>query len=278
MGSGAALDEIYREIVPTRDEERQVQERVDRVVERLRAGWSTAELRPAGSWAKGTMLRGRKEADMVVVLAAPPDANTLEAMAKHMADLSGLRRAPDTSFKAVQLVFTDGVSIDLLPVAKSGVTPDGPSIPRKLRHAMKGIDHVEWFKREGHGRPTQAVVRLLKHFRDGYRDDFGNLPSFALEVLAVNALRGNSADLEGSLMTVLAALSDANKLASRLPDPADPNNDVLSGVDSTTRERIAKRSQRARDAIAAGTWSAVFSAGGSRLPPPATNLGGKTLA
>lgn len=278
MGTGAVLDQIYRDIIPTREEERQVQDRLDRAVERLRSRWSTAEIRPAGSWAKGTMVRGRKEADLVVILAESPDARTLDAMAAHMANLPGLRRTPDTSFKAVQLAFIDGVSVDLLPVARSGITPDGGSVPRKLRHALKGLDHVEWFKREGHGRPTQAVVRLLKHFRDGFQTDFGNLPSFALEVLAVNALRGRGGDLAESLGIALGVLADPQGLAHRLVDPADPNNDVLNGVDLTTRERITKRAQRARDAIAAGTWSAVFPAADSRLPPPATNLGGKTLA
>lgn len=273
------LDDILRTIIPTDSEKAAVQRRVDEVLVHARRFAPIAESRPAGSWAKGTMLRGRKEADIVAILARAPDAGTLEALASHMNQLGGLRRKADTSFKAVQLVFQDDVAIDLLPVARAGTTPEGPSVPRKLRHALAGIQHVQWLKDNAHGTVLLPVIRLAKHFRNCQGGELENLSSFAIEVMCVEM--GCHGDLYQAFSDVLRNLGDdwlsPNGTPRRLADPANYNNDLLEGISLPRRDKITRTARRALDAIAAQTWSQVFPADSGTLPPPAGNLGGRTL-
>lgn len=273
------LDDILRCILPTDAEKKAVQRRVDEVLVHARRFTPIAELHPAGSWAKGTMLLGRKEADLVAVLARAPDAGTLDSLASHMNLLGGLRRKADTSIKAVQLTFQDDVSIDLLPVARVGTTPDGPSVPRKLRHALAGIEHVQWLKDNAHGTVLLPVIRLAKHFRNCQGGELEDLSSFAIEVMCVEM--GCRGDLFQAFSEVLRKLGDgwlsANNAPRRLGDPANNNNDLLEGISLARRDGIARKANRAVSAIGAQTWSQVFPTDSGTLPPPAGNLGGRTL-
>lgn len=273
------LDIIRREIEPTKDEALRVQARIDQTVAAVRRHVSIAELHPAGSWAKGTMLRGRKEADLVAILAEAPTDRTLRELSDLLSDLDGLQRKPDTSFKSVNLLFRDGVAIDILPVARTGTTPWGPSVPRKLRHALDGVKHVAWLKSSAHGTVIHPLIRLMKHFRDSHKRDFHELSSFTIEVLCVEiAARG---DLFEAFSTTLAALRDGWLMKTgsprRLPDPADPNNNLFDGFTPSDLADIARRAGMALDAIQADSWSRVFPSDSGTLPPPAANLGGRTL-
>lgn len=276
MTPGQHLDGVLRTIVPTQGELDAVQRRVDDVIKLLP---SVAEVHPAGSWAKGTMLKGRKEADVVVVLSEPPDARTLDELAAQLGALPGLREKPDTSFKAVQLEFSDGVSIDLLPVAKDGRTPEGPSVPKKLRHALAGVEHVAWLKRQAHGSVLHPVIRLMKHFRNTHRASFHGLSSFAVEVLCVEV--GAAGDLAATFEGVLKQLAGGwlapDGAPRRLADPVRPHIDLLADLSAGHRADIGSSARRALDAMAASTWSQVFPGDGRPLPPPAANLGGRTL-
>jgi hypothetical protein len=273
------LDGIRRDIEPTDQENRIVQQRITQVTSAAGRLFPIAELHPAGSWAKGTMLRGRKEADLVAVLARAPDSATLDLLRNHFADLEGLQREPDTSFKSVNLVFRDGVAIDLLPVARTGTTPWGPSIPQKLRHALDGIQHVQWLKANAHGTVTHPLIRLMKHVRNTHKRDFHELSSFAVEVLCVSI--GARGDLYEAFTGTLTSLRDGwltpGGRPRRLADPADPNNNLFEGFGAAEFADIARRAGAALDAIKADSWTRVFPTDSGTLPPPAGNLGGRTL-
>ncbi len=276
MPTGKHLDDLHKGIVPTDAEKRAVQLRVDDVIDILA---DIAEVHPAGSWAKSTMLKGRKEADIVLVLSKAPDDRTLEEFAAELGRLSGLKRKPDTSFKAVQLEFDDGVLVDVLPVAQDGRTPDGPSVPRKLRHALSGIKHVEWLKREAHGTVLHPVIRLTKHFRNTHAHGFHDMSSFAIEVMCVEMkLTG---DLSEAFTEVLRKLGDGwlapDGRLRKLLDPVESGNDLLADLDVDQRRDIADCATAALAAIEASSWSQVFPTDKGTLPPPGSNLGGRTL-
>ena len=276
MRSREYLATLHANIAPTDVEIRDVQDTVDRVLASTREHLRLAEVRPAGSWAKGTMLRGRQEADIIAILADAPSDATLERLAGHFdATLTGLRQRPDTSRKAVNLHFMNGVSIDLLPTAKDGRTAPGPSVPRKLRHAWKGVQHVQWLKEHAHGTVTHQVIRLAKHLRNRHAGDFHGMSSFAVEVMCVEmGLGGNLGDAFEALLEKLAGGWLDGR---RLPDPAESGNDLLSELADSGRRDIARRAAAALAAAEAGTWTAVFPTDSGTLPPPAGNLGGRTL-
>lgn len=273
------LDGIRRDIEPTDQEIRLVQQRITQVTTAAGGLLPIAELHPAGSWAKGTMLRGRKEADLVAILARAPDSTTLDGLRTHLAGLEGLQGEPDTSYKSVNLRFRDGVAIDLLPVARTGTTPWGPSVPRKLRHALDGIQHVAWLKANAHGAVTHPLIRLMKHFRNTHGRDFHDLPSFAIEVICAGL--GARGDLYDTFTGALTALRDGwltpGGRPRRLADPADPNNNLLDGFGAAELDDIARCAGAALDAIKADSWTRVFPTDSGTLPPPASNLGGRTL-
>lgn len=275
MRSREYLAALHADITPTDVEKRDVQDAVDRVVAATRPFLPLAEVRPAGSWAKGTMLRGRKEADIVAILSQPPTDATLDALAGHLGGLPGLRKRPSTSHKAVNLHFMNGVSIDLLPTARSGRTAPGPSVPGKLRHAWKGVQHVEWLRANAHGTVTHQVIRLAKHYRDTNVRDLGGLSSFAIEVMCVEmALNGNLAD---AFLQFLRQLSGGWLTGRRLFDPADSGNDILAELGGSSRSAITARAVASLRAAEADSWSVVFPGDSGTLPPPASNLGGRTL-
>ncbi|WP_375769178.1 hypothetical protein NR798_47175 [Archangium gephyra] len=252
------------------------QSRVIRIAERF----------PCGSFEKDTMLPNRKEADLVVVLADPPTSQTLDALRQVLAE--GLSRMPygiplahppQESFKAIQLQFANGVMVDVLPVAKQGVTPAGPAVPRKLRVALSGPEHVRWFERNAHGSVIHNVVRALKHFRELHRVEWEPLFSFAIEVLAVTILEPHKdKGLAWCFRKVLDELGQGWLLNGRvLQDPARPGNDLLMDLDEPTRQRLTDAARRAVTWVDAEQWSEVFPP--ERQPPRVdTNLGGRTLA
>ena len=245
-----------------------------------------AERYPCGSFEKNTMLPNRKEADLVVVLSDPPTSETLDTLRQVLAE--GIPRMtygiplaqpPQKSFKAIQLEFANGVKVDVLPVAKHGVTPPGESIPRKLRVALSGPEHVRWFERNAHGSVIHLVVRALKHFRELHMREWEPLFSFAIEVLAVRLLESHkNKGLEWCFRKVLDEVGQGWLLNGRmLPDPARAGNDLLMDLDEPTRQRITESARRALDWVDAGQWTEVFPS--ARQPPRAdSNLGGKTLA
>ncbi len=276
MSTKQYLATVHERIVPTEAELSEVQAAVDAVTAATRGLMPLAEVRPAGSWAKKTMLRGRKEADIVAVLAEAPTDATLDQLRRHLGGIHGLRQDPTVSFKAVNLEFRNGVCIDLLPIAKDGRTPEGPSVPRKLRHAWSGVEHVAWLKTHAHGTVVHQIIRLAKHLRNKHRDAMGSLSSFAIEAMCVEM--APSGDLNTAFKSVLAQLADGWLEGRTLPDPANPSNDLLIEVSGPDRLAIKRAASIALTGARASTWTAVFPTGdGGTLPPPASNLGGRTL-
>ncbi len=275
MPEHSYLTALHEQLVPTREERAELQASVDRVVQATRRSLPLAEVRPAGSWAKSTMLRGRQEADIVAVLAQAPTDATLGELARDLDDLPGIRRRPQVRTKALNLVFGSGVSIDLLPTVRAGRTPPGPSTPPKLRHANDGIQHVQWLIGRAHGTVTHPVIRLAKHLRDCHRHDFHGLSSFAIEVLCVEL--GLSGSLDHAFRDFLEHLALGWLDRRPLPDPANPSNDLIAGLSARGRKDIAGRAERCLRAVDADTWSAVFPRDAAALAPPAGNIGGRTL-
>jgi hypothetical protein len=277
MNTDAWLQQkLYEELIPPQQEIDAVNTALMCVEQRLEGSgiFRVAERYRCGSFAKGTMLAGRKEADLVVVLADAPDDRTLQVLKQTLDGLAGLRHSL-VHEKAVELNFEKGVHLDVLPVAKRGLTSEGPSIPRKLRRALSGPMHVQWFIENGHQSPIQNTVRLLKHFRDRY--GWKDLSSFAIEVMAVDILRGfPGTGMASYFGEVLSRLADGYLNGRRLQDPASPGNDLVSDLTERDREDIAMAARRAVAMLKEGTMSAVFT--GRQTMPPPSNLGGRTLA
>ncbi len=275
------FEKTLDQIRPSPTERSQVQARIDQTIDHVRAWNPVAEVHPCGSWAKRTMLAGRKEADLVMVMAAAPDDRTLAGLAAHLSSLPGRSRRPEVKDKAVALEFNDGVKLDLLPVARVGRTPDGPSIPRKLRHALAGIQHVQWFKQETAGTPLAQVVMLFKHLKQLHAPAFDALPSFVLEVIAVRICQDPTAHINEQVFDTLEAIGvgvlNPGERLYRLPDPANPSRNLLADLGPRDRARIKDKAGQLARHIYDGEWYALFPRDGY-LPSADSNIGGRTLA
>jgi hypothetical protein len=286
MSADHWLQRKHQQIVPSDAERESVRRALDHVektiTEKGGQPFRIAQRYPCGSFEKRTMLAGRKEADLVLVLAEAPTSSSLDDLAALFTKTPPVRSA-DTRYKAVALSFEDGAKVDVLPVAKDGVTAPGSDVPPKLRHALSGIEHVKWLKEAAHGTPLHPMICLLKAFRNEH-PTWRPLRSFAIELLVVEMLHGFKGN--GLLKHFHEAISQiANGWLSerKLLDPFDLNNDLLANVSEEARVAIASDARSALRHIENDTWSAVFPGAGAvtagEAPPaPATNLGGRTLA
>lgn len=163
------------------------------------------------------------------------------------------------------------------------MTAAGTDVPAKLRHALSGIGHVQWFRKVAHETPLHPTVRLLKALRDE-RPTWSPLRSFAIELLAVEMLeKFQGSGLSSYFREALRRIADGWLTDRKLPDPMDRENDLLAGLSDVARASIAADARAALRHIENDTWSAVSPGAaavtsGETPPAPATNLGGRTLA
>lgn len=270
MSTKEWLDARRREVTPTAAEEARVQGALDAVQSRLVREVSIAEIHPAGSAAKRTMLSGRNEGDLVLVMRGAPTQETLDQFAQVLAEVPGVEKV-EAKYKAVQTQFRNGVSVDVLPAVKDGLTLPGDSIPRKHRHAMDGPKHVEWFQREGHAVGAHDTVRLLKSWRDEHH--LSELSSFGLEVLTVQALQNlRSGPLDARFEAVLERLA-----SGEIPvmDPVRDSNWV-NRLAPHEKERVMRAAQESLTSLRHGNLPRVFA--GPTYPGSVRGLQGTPLA
>lgn len=258
-----------QQITPSESEARRLQEALDLVRAALSEEVSIAAIYPCGSAAKHTNLSGRSEGDLLLVMRTAPTPQTLERFRLVLSRIPGVDRA-ESIYKAVAVRFRSGISIDVLPGAQVGLTEDGDSIPRKHRHALDGLKHVEWFRIAGHETSAHGLVRLIKHWRDLHGL---SLSSFGLEVLTVEVLRGlASRRLDAGFEAVLERLASGQ---FAVVDPERSSNWInqRSGADAA---RVIRVAQESLAYLRQGNLPHVFA--GAVYPSSVSGLAGAPLA
>lgn len=242
------------------------------IMDRRDVPLSVAERYPAGSFAKGTMLRDRKEADYALVLNHFPPGNPLEVLRSFAQNLlPGVQATP--RWKALELTFPDGVAVDVLPVATRDHTSNFESVPERFRVGVNGRAHASWFLEAAHGTVIHPTVILLKGIRNAH-SAWQGLSSFGLELLAVNLLPRGRGRLEPALRSVLSALADRPGLLLSLTDPADPTNRPLVRLTESQLLGVQRSARELLSSLDRGQPSSLFVAG---IPATAHNLGGRPL-
>jgi hypothetical protein len=270
MGNSDWLDARRRQITPTEGERDEVKEAIDIVSAAIRRESPIAELHPCGSAAKGTMLKERREGDVVLTMRGAPTPQTLD----QFRDVLAREPAVDSTeklHKAVRVQFKNGVSVDVLPGAEDGLTDEGGSIPSKHRRALDGPAHVEWFQQEGHRNGAHDVVRLAKDWRDA--NGLTALSSVGLEVMTVDALKTTDArNLEERFTAVLEKLAQGD---ITVQDPARPGNRI-NNVDPAERARIIAAASASLGHLRRGEAHKAFA--GPDSPSSVRGIAGTPLA
>jgi tRNA nucleotidyltransferase (CCA-adding enzyme) len=227
---------------------RAVQAPLDPVIRKW-AGQYLVEIRPSGSFAKGTAVSGGTDIDIFVSLTS---ALTTPLNQIHETLLTALSNAGyATRRQNVSVGITvNGYKVDVTPAR---------------RQAQNGNYHSLWSNKTGSWLQTNVnehcrvvsgsgrldEIRLMKIWRNRHGLDW---PSFYLELFVINALHGaRQNNLQANMLTVLRAVADSIS-RTRLIDPANTNN-VVS--DTLTAQGKATLSQAARNALN-NPWNVVF--------------------
>lgn len=274
------LNNKLNEIMPSDTEEEAIRKALDFVettFEQKGGHFRIAERYPCGSFMKRTMLAGRREADLALIMVEKPTEDTLDQIETMMRSASRVRQA-NKRWKAVQVEFYDGVQVDVLPVAKQGITEDAEKAEERFKIACNSKPHVQWFIQNAHRTPIHPTVRLMKYLRSRRRV-WQEIHSFGIEILCVNILHNYSASgLSKYIEQVLRKVASGYLLSGQLLDPVDSSRDIIQGMTSDTRQAITDDAMACVRAIENESWSAVFAESSWAVPPPAANIGGRTLA
>ena len=227
---------------------RGVQAAIDPILRRW-GGSFIVDVRPSGSFAKGTAVRGGTDIDIFVSL-----TSTLS---------DPLRTIYDTLFNAfAESGYTarrQNVSVGLSVGGwRVDVTPG-------RRQDQHGAYHSLWSNRRGGWLQTNVdehrrhvagsgrldEIRLFKIWRNSRGLDW---PSFYLELFVIDALRNaRVGNLKENVVSVFRAIADTIG-SRRLLDPANTNNAVSDTLDAAGRSAL---SQAARVALNS-PWNVVF--------------------
>ena len=206
------------------------------------AGKQRAAIRPSGSFAKGTAVRGGADMDMIVLLRRNTQG-TLEELYRSAAEWlqsKGYR----VSLQNVSVrVSANGFKIDVVPARRQQAIGFTASLYRRRAQTWtqtninKQIDHVKTSGR-------RKEIRLFKIWRNLHGLEF---TSFALELAVIRSLKGKRRfRLERNVQTALEWVAE-NIESVRLVDPGNSANDATTDMSSGELSSIAMAAQEAVD-------------------------------
>lgn len=216
---------------------------------RLWGGKYIVEVRPSGSFAKGTAVHSGTDIDIFISLTSSLN--------------DALKSIYDTLFNAL---FQAGYAVRRQNVS-IGITVDGwkVDVTPGRRQDQYGNYHSLWSNKTGSWLQTNInehvrvvsgsgridEIRLVKIWRNRFALDW---PSFYLELFVIDALKGASVGaVKDNVVTAFRAI-DQSIATRRLIDPANTNNAVSATL---TAEAKAALAQAARSALNS-SWETVF--------------------
>lgn len=213
------------------------------------AGNSLVDVSASGSFAKGTAVKSGTDIDLFISLSHDLSA-TLETIYNTL-----FSRMQAAGFSPRKQNVSIGVKIG---------RHDVDLVPAR-RHDARGQDHSLYRNRKGSWTKTNVAthinlvansgrteeIRVLKLWRNQNGLDF---PSFYLELLAIEAMRGKrTGDVAANVFSTFAYFRDYIG-SSRIVDPANTNNVISDDLDVSEKARIAKL---AGQAAVAKTWGEI---------------------
>lgn len=154
------------------------------------------EVRPVGSYKKGTMLSGHPVADVTVILKKLPTAEQITLVAERI--LKGLKEP--TGVPGVSLQINDGgfnltasgvlvrVLITTLPKNLREAVADKHVDVKLLEGALATIRHSRWFEENAFHTTVRILVRILKDMKKRFSaSGFQGLTPWLIDLLAHRA-------------------------------------------------------------------------------------------
>jgi tRNA nucleotidyltransferase (CCA-adding enzyme) len=245
--------------------------KIKNILQRNANYYSIREVRFGGSFAKGSMTRGRLEADIVFIVNKKSWHNTIiEQMKETLMINMGCYVNNSCSAEIKKIAITmiipkpiGDLEFDIIP-AKMISSPNS-MLTVKNTDFYRGsttMFQVDYFKKQKENIPYLGdLVRLLKIWRSSTH--LPGLSSFMLELIAIEAmcyydveetisdkaliacfliidrlLKGNPIYPRNWLFTEKNIVAKANKAGLLIVDPGDPSNNVAENISSTEIEKI----------------------------------------
>ncbi|MBA4797386.1 MAG: nucleotidyltransferase [Rhizobiales bacterium] len=215
----------------------------------LWGGQYIVDIRPSGSFAKGTAVSGGTDIDVFISLTSTlgtPLASIYDTLISALSQAGFPTRRQNVSVGTA----INGWRVDVTPAR---------------RQDQHGNYHSLWSNKAGSWLQTNVnehcrvvlgsgrldEIRLMKIWRNRFGLDW---PSFYLELFTIDALYGaRIGNLQQNIVTVLCAVADGIA-TRRLIDPANTNN-VVS--DTLTLQEKVRLSSAAQSALCS-PWNVVF--------------------
>ncbi len=269
------LQQLARNLRPLRNDERQLQSKVDKIINVLEQNsrFSVAEVLPAGSLIKNTILKGHLEADIVFLINRSKKRLSFEDV------LDELYWTLKEEFR--------GAFVKKQQIAVSLYTEEAHDLPKfdvlvgygitspkqmaevkntKFYRASTSKFHVEYVKAQNRqNQHFSDVVRLLKHWK---QENKIPLSGFQLELLAADGVhRSQKRNLTSCLQSTYRTIQgfcdgkiilpvnwkhftkkdvscSASKAGLLLVDPGDPSNNVARDIEKTEVRYIQRLATR----------------------------------
>jgi len=206
------------------------------------AQWAGARLVgvfPSGSYAKGTANKSGTDIDMFISLSNETTETLKEIYEKLFNLAKDMGYGPKRQNVSIN-VKVNGLDIDLVPGRRQDTTTTYHSLYRRKADTWIQTNvqkHIAYVLQGNRLRET----RILKLWRNQKNLD---LPSFYLEMVVIEALRGSQGSLSQNVVKVLQYLRDTF-MTARFVDPANTNNIISDDLTMMERSAIASRASMA---------------------------------
>ena len=240
-----------------------------------------------GSYRRKTQIAPLGDLDVVIVLGPvrgrmplESPAHALERIAEAALACKAVRRIEPIGVRAVTCVLWDSdITVDLVPALEH---VDGDRLWLCRHKPAEGL--MDWTLEHPRGQIRAAsatneacggtyipLVRVAKGWncRVGPGDD-KLLPSYAMEAATCRALGGRPADFAPGLAGAYAVLEERLARRLALPDPGNPDRDVLELLDEDRRQRaipVVQRAAREASRALSLTLEGALSVWGELLGP-----------
>ena len=227
---------------------RTVQKVLQPVLQRW-GGQHIVDIKPSGSFAKGTAVHGGTDIDIFVSLTSrltDPLEKIYTTLRNALAGAGYTPRPQNVSLGITSSSY------------KVDVTPGRRQDQYGRYHSLHSNKTGGWLQTNidehirvvsGSGRTDE--IRLMKIWRNRFGLDW---PSFYLELFVIGALNGHrTADLPANMVTVLTTVRDTIR-RRRLIDPANTNNVVSNTLAPEGRDALARQAAIALQ----GSWNGAF--------------------
>lgn len=195
------------------------------------------EVRPVGSFKKGTMIKGNNIADIVVILKTLPTKTAVEALGnKVFNDLKTVNpkdilklTQTDRGFNIGNDEATVKVLITTLVQNLRKLESDQHLDIKYCNNHLAAIRHSRWFEETAHHSSIKILIRLLRDLRSRF-EGFEPLSPWMLDLIAHNAIMNNpgrqALPINQAYRRVLQLLASGLFLpgSAGIADPCEPGS------------------------------------------------------